>query len=100
MVEKEGYKLFIFVNPTPLRDSQEMGFYKGDRLEKLMQSAVGTMLKSKFGDEAEILIQIQNGNLEILPFVDLRGFDTGDSKAIARYLSVDLSRAFIFVVAN
>ncbi|MEE5181017.1 PhoH family protein [Bacillus subtilis] len=82
LVEKEGYKLFIFVNPTPLRDSQEMGFYKGDRLEKLMQSAVGTMLKSKFGDEAEILIQIQNGNLEILPFVDLRGFDTGDSKAI------------------
>lgn len=28
LVEKEGYKLVIFVNPTPLRDSQELGFYK------------------------------------------------------------------------
>lgn len=82
LVEKEGYKLVIFVNPVPVLNSQELGFYKGDRLEKLMQSSVGTMLKSKFGDEVEILRQIQDNKLDILPFVDLRGFDTGGNKTI------------------
>lgn len=81
-VEKHDYKLVIFVNPTPLRDSQELGFYKGDRLTKLMQSAVGTMLTSKFGDEMEILRQIEDGKLDILPFVDLRGYDTSSRKTI------------------
>jgi PhoH-like ATPase len=81
LVEKEGYKLVIFCNPVPVLNSQELGFYKGDRLEKLMQS-VGTMLKSKFGDEVEILRQIQDGKLDILPMVDLRGFDTGGQKTI------------------
>lgn len=78
MVEKDGYKLVIFVNPVPSLNAQELGFYKGDKLEKLMQSSVGTMLKAKFGDEMEIIKEIQYGRLDILPFVDLRGFDTGD----------------------
>jgi PhoH-like ATPase len=82
LVEKEGYKLVIFVNPVPSLNAQELGFYKGDKLEKLLQSSVGTMLKAKFGDEVEILRQIQDGTLDILPFVDLRGYDTGD-KTIA-----------------
>ncbi|PLR72301.1 PhoH family protein [Bacillus sp. UMB0728] len=81
LVEKEGYKLIIFCNPVPVLNSQELGFYKGDRLEKLMQS-VGTMLKSKFGDEVEIMRQIQDDKLDILPMVDLRGYDSGGQKTI------------------
>jgi predicted ribonuclease YlaK len=97
LVEKEQYKLVMFVNPTPLREAQELGFYKGDRMEKLMQSAVGTMLKSKFGDEIEILRQIQDNKLDILPFVDLRGWDSGDTKTIvwileAQNLTADLMK--------
>jgi predicted ribonuclease YlaK len=97
LVEEEQYKLIMFVNPTPLRDSQELGFYKGDRLEKLMQSSVGTMLKSKFGDILEVERQIEEGKLDILPFVDLRGFDTGESKVIvwileAQNLTADLMK--------
>jgi predicted ribonuclease YlaK len=82
LVERKGYKLIIFVNPVPSKDAQELGFYKGDKLEKLMQSSVGTMLKAKFGDEFTILEEIEKGRLDILPFADLRGFDTGD-KTIA-----------------
>ncbi|MFS0905786.1 PhoH family protein [Priestia aryabhattai] len=97
LVEKEGYKLVMFVNPTPLREAQELGFYKGDRREKLMQSAVGTMLKSKFGGDAELEKHLLYGTLDILPFVDLRGFDTGDSKTIvwileAQNLTSDLMK--------
>jgi PhoH-like ATPase len=74
-------KLVIFVNPTPAKNAQELGFYKGDRLEKLMQS-IGTMLKSKFGDETEIHRLIQDGFLDILPIVDIRGYETGDTRTI------------------
>lgn len=78
---KYGFdRLLIFVNPTPLRDSQELGFYKGDRLEKLLQSSVGTMLKSKIGDSTHIERLIEDGVIDILPFVDLRGFDTTSEK--------------------
>lgn len=73
-------RLVVFVNPTPTRNAQEMGFYKGDKLEKLLQSSVGTMLISKFGDEIEIQRQILNGKLDIQPFVDLRGYETGERK--------------------
>jgi predicted ribonuclease YlaK len=47
-----------------------------------MQSSVGTMLKANFGDDFTILEEIEKGRLDILPFADLRGFDTGD-KTIA-----------------
>jgi PhoH-like ATPase len=97
LVEKMGYKLVMFVNPTPLRDSQELGFYKGDRLEKLMQSAVGTMLASKFGSIDGVMEQIEDGKLEILPFVDLRGYDSGELPTIvwileAQNLTSDLMK--------
>lgn len=74
-------KLVIFVNPTPARNAQELGFYKGDRLEKIMQT-VGTMLKSKFGDETEIQRLIQDGFLDILPIVDIRGYETGGLRTL------------------
>ena len=40
------------------------------------------MLKSKFGDMNEVRKQIEYGTLDILPFVELRGYDTGESKTI------------------
>lgn len=102
LIEREGRKdgfekLVIFVNPTPSRDAQELGFYKGDRLTKLMQSSVGTMLKSKFGDEIEIEKQMLQGRLDILPFVDIRGYETGEKKTIlwileAQNLTSDLMK--------
>lgn len=83
LVEREGYKLYIFVNPVPSKDAQELGFYKGDKNEKLMQTSVGNMLKSKFGgSEHDVLNHIMADELEILPFADLRGFDTGEKSII------------------
>lgn len=82
LVEKEGYKLVIFVNPANSKDSTELGFYKGDRLTKLLQSSVGATLISKFGDENAILDLIEDNTLEILPFANMRGYDTGENKTI------------------
>jgi PhoH-like ATPase len=82
LVEKEQFKLVIFVNPVPSKDAQELGFYKGDKFEKLMQTSVGNMLKAKFGDDFEIMKLIDQNKIDILPFVDLRGYDTGDKTIV------------------
>lgn len=80
---KDGFdRLVIFANTVPLKDSQELGYYSGDRLEKLLQASIGTMLKSKFGDEIEIKRLIQDGFLEILPMVDIRGYETSGARTI------------------
>lgn len=85
LVEKEGYRLVIFCNPVKTLNSAELGFYKGDRIDKLMQT-VGTMLKSKFGDEIEIMSQIQDGTLDILPISDIRGYDTSGQKTVCWFV--------------
>ena len=82
LVEEKEFKLVIFFNPAPSKDAIEMGFYKGDMIEKAMQSSLGSMLKSKFGSVDEVYRLIANGSIEILPFVDLRGYDTGTKDTV------------------
>lgn len=81
--EQNGYeKLVIFANPTPALYAQELGFYEGGRLKKLLQSSAGAMLSSKFGDQQEISNKIDSGKMDILPLVDVRGYETGERKTI------------------
>ena len=76
LIEKKDGRLVIFFNPAPSRDSITMGFNKGSKIEKAMQSSLGSMLKSKFGDEYEVERLIEEGAIEIMPFTDLRGWDS------------------------
>ena len=78
LVEEKGYKLVIFFNPAPSKDAIEIGFLPGTSHEKALGSSLGSMLKSKFGNEEEVYHQITKGNIEIFPFVELRGWDSGD----------------------
>ena len=76
LIEKKDGRLVIFFNPAPSKDSITMGFNKGSKIEKAMQSSLGSMLKSKFGDEYEVERLIEEGAIEIMPFTDLRGWDS------------------------
>lgn len=82
LVEDKEYKLVVFVNPAPSKDAIELGFYSGDVVSKIFQSSVGNMLKSKFGNEGAVLDLVSKGIIELLPMVDARGYETGDSPAI------------------
>lgn len=75
-VENKDYRLLIFANTPKAKDSTELGYNKGSFLEKIEQSSLGAMLKSKFGEWEEVLRKIAGGELTILPFSDLRGYDT------------------------
>lgn len=77
LIERGIYdRLIIFVNPVKTKDSTELGYYKGTRDDKLLDGQLGTMLTSKFGDQIAVESELATGRLQLIPFSDLRGFDT------------------------
>ncbi|WJJ55256.1 hypothetical protein QB910_000012 [Dabrowskivirus KKP3916] len=97
---KHFNKLICFVNPTASRGSAKLGYYTGNRNEKLLDGAVGSMFGAKFGDKDEVQYRIDRGEIMLLPFSDIRGFDTTGMKAIvyiveAQNLDIDLMKLAI-----
>lgn len=80
-IEKhKATKLICFVNPLNARNSAKLGYYPGTRDEKILDSAVGSMLASKLGDKFQVEAMIASQQLLLLPFSDIRGYEaTGDS---------------------
>lgn len=101
MIEKGTYdKLIIFANPTPARNSSKLGFYPGTRLEKILETSTGNMLISKIGDRIQLEQLINQNKINILPFCDIRGYDTTNMKAIvyipeAQNLDIELMKIAI-----
>lgn len=98
-------KLIVFSNPLNSRNSAKLGFYPGSRLEKLLDSFVGGMLSSKLGGMDGVYQLLERGKLEILPFSDIRGYDTKGMNAIiyiieAQNLDIDLMKLAIQRVSN
>jgi predicted ribonuclease YlaK len=75
-------KIIFFVNPTLAKNAQALGFYTGDKDDKLLQSSVGNMLASKFGRKSQVEAMIQREEIVLLPFGDIRGFDTTGMNAL------------------
>jgi PhoH-like ATPase len=97
-IEKGKFdKIVIFSNPVNARGSTKLGFYPGTRQEKLLNSNLGAMLASKFGDAATVEGYINQGKIELLPFADIRGWDSTGMNAIVYFsesqnLDVELMR--------
>lgn len=68
-------KLIIIHNPTKVQGSEELGYYKGDFIEKLMQSSIGNILKTKLGGEMAVNQLIKQEKLEVVPASDCRGME-------------------------
>jgi predicted ribonuclease YlaK len=93
-------KIIVFTNPVPTKNSIQLGYYSGSKDEKLMQNSIGNMLGSKLGNKDAIITMINNEILEILPFSDIRGYDTSGKKALiwiteAQNLNVELMQLAI-----
>ena len=69
-------KIVVFTNPCATSGAARLGFYPGTRDEKLLDSQIGNMLGAKFGDKIELQRLIDTRKIQLLPFSDLRGFDT------------------------
>ena len=74
-------KIIVFCNTVATKNSAKLGFYPGTRDEKLLDSQIGNLLISKFGDRIAVEKMIEEGKLILLPLSDIRGYDTGGMKA-------------------
>lgn len=79
-------KIIVFCNTVATRGSAKLGFYPGSRTEKLLDSQIGNLLISKLGDRLAVEKLIDDGQLILLPFSDIRGYDTTGMNA-AIYIS-------------
>jgi predicted ribonuclease YlaK len=75
-------KIIFFVNPTLAKNAQALGFYTGSKDDKLLQSSVGNMLTSKFGSKSQVEAMIAREQIILLPFGDIRGYDTTGMNAL------------------
>ena len=92
-------KLIIFVNPTKVRGSEELGFYSGDRVEKLLQNSIGAVLSSKLGDSLVVDMLLQQNKIEIFPISDIRGYEVHKDDILyiteAQNLNTDLIKLVV-----
>lgn len=69
-------KIIVFTNPCATTGAAKLGFYPGTRDEKLLDSQIGNMLGAKLGDKLMLERLLNENKIQLLPFSDLRGFDT------------------------
>ena len=74
-------KIIVFCNTIAVKGAARLGFYPGDKNEKLLDSQIGNLLSSKLGDRIEVEKLINDGKLILLPLADARGYDTSGMRA-------------------
>lgn len=74
-------KIIIFCNPVAARGAAKLGFTPGSLVDKILDTQVGNMLIAKLGDRIAIEQLIQQNKLVLLPFSNIRGYDTKGMKA-------------------
>lgn len=95
LIESGKYdRITILFNPTKTRGASDLGFYPGTQIEKSMQSNIGQMLISKFGDESVVMDWINNNKLKLISMADARGLEISNRDILyiteAQNTSVDL----------
>lgn len=78
---KIGTCIIVF-NPAKLKNSESLGFYSGNRTEKLLQNSIGGILSSKFGSMDLVNTLISNNKLMLIPTSDIRGIEISEHDCI------------------
>ncbi len=71
-------KCVIIYSNAPLRNNFSLGFYPGNRNEKLLSGSLGGILTSKFGDVTGVEALINQGKLLLIPSAEIRGIEVGE----------------------
>lgn len=74
-------KIIVFCNTVATADAARLGFYPGTKDEKLLDSQIGNLLISKLGGRDAVERLMNEEKLLLLPFSDIRGYDTSGSRA-------------------
>ena len=83
LIETGKYeRLVILFNPCPVRGASELGYYTGSVVEKAMQSNIGNILITKFGDRYIVDNYISSGKIKLVPMADCRGMEITDNEIL------------------
>lgn len=97
LVEKGKYdRIVILFNPCSVRGATQLGYYQGSLIEKALQSNIGNVLITKFGDRYAVENLISQGKLKLVPMVDCRGMEIRDNEILyiteAENMTVDMMK--------
>ena len=105
LIENGKYdRLVILFNPCQVRGATNMGFYTGSVIEKAMQSNIGNILVTKFGDRFAIDNYIAQGKIKLVPMSDCRGMEILDNEILwiteAENTTIDLMKICLSRVSS
>ena len=69
-------KIIIFCNTVATKNSAKLGYLPGTKDEKLLDSQIGNVLARKIGSRIELERLMDEEQIVLLPFSDIRGYDT------------------------
>ena len=99
-LEKGIYgNIVIFTNPFVARGAAKLGFLPGDKLEKLLETSIGSILISKIGDRITVEEMIYRGKIILMPIGDCRGYEVPSNSFVyfteAQNTDIDLMKLFL-----
>jgi predicted ribonuclease YlaK len=68
-------KIVIFVNPWIASSAVKLGFLPGSKVDKLMETSIGSILISKLGSRQYVEDMIHKESLVLMPMGDCRGYE-------------------------
>ena len=105
LIETGKYdRLVVLFNPCQVRGATNLGFYTGNVIEKAMQSNIGNILVTKFGDRYAIDNYIAQGKIKLVPMSDCRGMEILDTEILwiteAENTTIDLMKICLSRVSS
>jgi PhoH-like ATPase len=83
LIETGKYdKLVVLFNPVSVKGATQLGYYSGSAIEKALQSNIGHILTSKFGDKFATENYIAQGKIKLIPMADCRGCEISDNEIL------------------
>ena len=97
-------RLVVMFNPTKVRGTTDLGYYAGDFCDKAMQSNIGQILTTKFGDRYAVDLLMQQGKLKLVSMADCRGMEVNDNEILwiteGQNTSIDLIKLCLSRVSS
>lgn len=75
-------RIVIFANPYVAQGAVKLGFMPGTKVDKLLETSIGSILISKIGDRGHLEDLIARGHIVLMPMGDARGFEVPDNSFV------------------
>lgn len=72
-------KIVIFANPYIADSAMKLGFLPGTKIDKLLETSIGSILISKLGSRMEVERLLEREELILMPVGDCRGYEVPEN---------------------